>query len=418
MGLGMSHSEDVVVTGVGVVTSIGCTRKTFWSALVEGVSGVKPISAFDASGHKTRIAAEVGGFTPETWLGHKQIRRMARVSQFAACAAVEAVHDSGLDLDREDSFRIGCVVGSAAGDYGNLEEQFLKFREKGTGSVNPLTVPKVIPSMPASNVAIVLGIRGPNLGVATACATGCHAIGTALGILRQGGADVVLAGGAESTVTPFVLDGYSCMGVLSERNDRFEEASRPFDADRDGFVLGEGAGILVLETFDHARRRGAEILARVAGFGMTSDAYNIAIPEPDGRAAAMAMAQAVKSAGLNLEDVGHINAHGTSTRVNDRVESNAIRLAFGEHHRRALVSSNKSMIGHTLGAAGAIEAAATVLTLHHGIIPPTINYRTRDSECDLNIVANEAREVRIEAALCNSFGFGGQNAVAVFTRSP
>jgi len=414
----MSHSNDVVVTGIGVVTSLGFTRQAFWKSLVEGVSGVRPISAFDASRHKTRIAAEVRGFEPELWLGPKQVRRMSRVSQFAACAAVEAVRDAGLDLDREDPFRIGCVVGSAAGDYTNLEEQFLRFQEKGPGSVNPLTVPKVIPNMPAANVAIVLGLRGPNLGVATACATGCHALGAAIAILRQGAADVVLAGGAESTVTAFVLDGYSSMGVLSEQNDRYEEASRPFDADRDGFVLGEGAGVLVLETFEHARKRGAEILAYLAGFGMTSDAYNIAIPEPDGTAAAVAMEQAVRSAGLNLEDIGLINTHGTSTQVNDRVESRAVKLAFGDLYSRVPVTSNKSMIGHTLGAAGAIEAAATVLSLHHGIIPPTLNYRTRDPECDLNIVADEAREVRIEAALSNSFGFGGQNAVAAFRRGP
>jgi 3-oxoacyl-[acyl-carrier-protein] synthase II len=238
----------------------------------------------------------------------------------------------------------------------------------------------------------------------------------ALGILRGGYADVVLAGGAESTITPFVLDGYSCMGVLSQRNEEPEEASRPFDAERDGFVMGEGAGVLVLETRDHARKRGAELLASLAGFGMTCDAYNIAIPEPDGNSAAMAMEQAVRHARLNREDITHINAHGTSTKVNDRVESSAIKKAFGEHHRKVLVTANKSMIGHTLGAAGAIEAISTVLSLYYGIIPPTINYKTRDPECDLNIVANEAREISLEGAISNSFGFGGQNGVLVFTR--
>jgi 3-oxoacyl-[acyl-carrier-protein] synthase II len=414
----MDNSKVVVVTGVGVISSIGCRKDIFWRSLVEGVSGVKPIAAFDPSEHKTRIAAEVTSFAPENWLNHKQARRMARVSQFAVCAALDAIRDAGLDLEGEDRSRVGCVLGSAAGDYSFLEDQLLKFRDKGPGSVNPLTVPKVIPNMPASNVGIALGIHGPNLGVSTACATGCHAIGMALGILKQGYADVMLAGGAESTMTPFVLDGYSCMGVLSQRNDRYREASRPFDADRDGFVMGEGAGVLVLESLDHARRRGAGVLAGLAGFGMTSDAYNIAIPEHDGRSAAMAMEQAVRNAGLSLEDIGHVNAHGTSTKVNDRVESQAIRRAFGEHGRNILVTSNKSMIGHTLGAAGAIEAVATVLSLHHGIIPPTINYRTKDPECALNIVANEAREVRLKAALSNSFGFGGQNGVAVFTRYP
>ncbi|MGV8074997.1 MAG: beta-ketoacyl-ACP synthase II [Syntrophobacteraceae bacterium] len=410
----MKNWVEVVVSGVGVVSSIGCERKTFWEALTAGKSGVKPISAFDASRSKTRIASEVTSFEPGDTLGLKQLRRMARVSQFAVCAASEAVRDAGLEIEAEDTSRIGCVVGSAAGDYSNIEEQFLKFSEKGPGSINPLTIPKVIPNMPACNVAIVLGIHGPNLGVSAACATGSHAIGTALGILRQGYADVVLAGGAESTITPFVLAGYSSMGVLSQQNERPEEASRPFDAGRDGFVMGEGAGVLVMETLEHAKKRRAPILATVAGFGMTCDAYNIAIPEPDGSSAVIAMQQALKDAGLGIEDIGHINAHGTSTKVNDRVESAAIKRVFGEDYRRVLVSSNKSMIGHTLGAAGAVEAIATVLSLHYGIIPPTINYDEPDPECDLNIVANMAMEKRLKAAISNSFGFGGQNGVVVF----
>lgn len=404
------------MTGAGVISSIGCTRDDFWKALVAGRSGVRSIRAFDASRHKTRIASEVTSFDPRDTLTHKQFRRMARVSQFAVCAAIEAFRDAGLDPETEDLSRIGCVIGSAAGDYSNMEEQFLRFREKGPGSVNALTIPKVIPNMPACNAAIALGLRGPNMGVSAACATGSHAIGTALGILRQGLADVILAGGAESTITPFVLDGYSSMGVLSQRNDSPTEASRPFDAERDGFVMGEGSGVLVLETLEHARKRRAKILAHLAGFGMTCDAYNIAIPEPDGSAAAMAMTAAMHDAGLNPEKVGHINAHGTSTRVNDLVESNAILRALGAHGRKVLVSSNKSMIGHTLGAAGAIEAVATVLSLHHGVIPPTINYRTRDTECDLNIVANEAAEIQVMAALSNSFGFGGQNGVLAFVK--
>jgi 3-oxoacyl-[acyl-carrier-protein] synthase II len=412
----MSIAEDVVVTGVGVITSIGCTRSDFWRALVAGVSGIKRISAFDAAAHKTRIASEVTSFDPASLLDHKQMRRMARVSQLAVCAGIEAVRDAGLELEKEDTSRIGCVIGSAAGDYGNLEEQFTRFKEKGPGSVNALTVPKVIPNMPSCNVAIRLGLHGPNLGVSAACATGSHAIGTALGLLRQGHADVILAGGAESTITPFVLDGYSSMGVLSQRNDVPEKASRPFDAERDGFVMGEGAGVLVLERLEHARKRRAEILAYLRGFGMTCDAYNIAIPEPEGVSAALAMQQAMTDARLGPDEIGHINAHGTSTKANDRIESNAIRKAFGPHGQRVPVTSNKSMIGHTLGAAGAIEAAATVLSLHHGIIPPTINYETPDPDCDLNIVANKAREAKIAAAISSSFGFGGQNGVLVFAR--
>lgn len=407
---------DIAVTGIGVFSSIGCTKTRFWNSLVAGVSGVKTIDTFDASQHKTMIASEISSFRPEKFLGHKQIRRMARVSQLAVCAAFEAVQDAGLDLNKENLSRIGCVIGSAAGDYHNLEEQYMRFAQKGPGSVNALTIPKVIPNMPACNVSISLGIRGPNLGVSTACATGAHAIGMALGILRQGWADVILAGGAESTITPFVLDGYSCMGVLSQRNSSPEMASRPFDLDRDGFVIGEGSSVLVLEAVEHAKNRGAEILALLKGFGMSCDAYNIAIPEPNGSAAALAIIQAAQDARINIDDIEFINAHGTSTKVNDRVESNAINMAFGEYARRVPVSSNKSMIGHTLGAAGAIEAAATVLTLFHGVIPPTINYNIRDPECDLNIVANEPREAKVKVAMSNSFGFGGQNGVVVFAK--
>jgi 3-oxoacyl-[acyl-carrier-protein] synthase II len=410
------HMIDVAVTGIGVFSSIGCDRETFWSSLVSGTSGIKYIQAFDASRHKSKIASEIASFQPEIFLNFKQARRMARVSQLASCAALSAAKDAGLNLNSENSYRVGCVIGSAAGDYYNLEQQYDRFKEKGPGFVNPLAIPKVIPNMPASNVGITLGIRGPNLGVSTACATGAHAIGIALMILRQGFADIVLAGGAESTITPYVVDGYSCMGVLSQRNDSPHQASRPFDVDRDGFVIGEGAGVLVLESLSHAQKRRADILALVKGFGMTCDAYNVAIPHPEGVAAASAMTGAIRDAGLNIEDIGHINAHGTSTKVNDKAETKAIHAAFAEHGRKVPVTSIKSMIGHTLGAAGAIEAAATVLTLHHGIIPPTINHDTRDPECDLNIVANEARESKITAAISNSIGFGGQNGVIVFTR--
>ena len=410
------HDRSVAVTGIGVVTSIGCTRHSFWDALTAGTSGVRPIGAFDATLHKSRIASEVVALDPLTVLNPKQARRMARVSQLAACAASEAVKDAGLDLDREDPVRVGCVIGSAAGDYNILEEQLFRFKEKGPGSVNALTVPKVIPNMPVSNVALILGINGPTFGVSTACATGAHAIGLARAIILQGLADVVLAGGAESTITPFVIDGYSSMGVLSQQNEHPESASRPFDAERDGFVIGEGSGVLVLESLKHAKDRGAEILALVKGFGMTCDAYSVAIPEPTGKTAAKAIEIALKDASLNAEDIGFINAHGTSTKANDRIETNAIKHPFGSYAQKVATSSNKSMIGHTLGAAGAIEAAATVLTLFHGVITPNINYKTRDPECDLNIIGNQALEADIKAAISNSFGFGGQNAVLVFAR--
>ena len=410
----MLNKETIVVTGIGVFASIGSTRADFWNALISGNSGVQRIQAFDPKGHLSQIASEVGSFNPEDFISRKQARRMARVSQLASCAAIEAVKDAELDLEEQNPAKIGCVIGSAAGDYANIEEQHLRFRHKGPGSVNPLSVPRVIPNMPACNAAIVLGIHGPNLGVAAACATGACAVGTALGLLREGRADVILAGGAESTITTFVVDGYACMKVLSRRNDEPARASRPFDAERDGFVIGEGAGVLVLETLAHARKRQAEPLAVLTGFGMTSDAYNIALPDPDGKWAAAAIEGALKDAELNPEDIGYINAHGTSTKVNDRIETIAIRRVFGD--RSIPVSSNKSMIGHTLGAAGAIEAVATVLTVHYGILPPTINYEIKDPECDLDVVPNEAREVSISAAISNAFGFGGQNGVLVFAK--
>jgi 3-oxoacyl-[acyl-carrier-protein] synthase II len=406
--------KEIVVSGIGVFTSIGCNKNDFWKALISGKSGVRRIQAFNPTGHISQIASEVTSFKPEDYIDRKQARRMARVSQLASSAAIQAVKDAGLDIANENPARIGCVIGSAAWDYASIEEQHIRFLEKGPGFVNPLSVPKSIANMPACNAAIVLGIHGPNMGISAACATGACAIGTALSILREGRADVMLAGGAESTLTPLVVDGYACMHVLSQRNNEPERASRPFDADRDGFVIAEGTGVLVLETMEHARKRGAEPLAILKGFGMTADAYNIALPEPDGRWAAAAIEEALRDAKLNPEDIGYVNAHGTSTKVNDKIETIAIHRVFGD--RRVPVSSNKSMIGHALSAAGAIEAAATVLTVRHGILPPTINYETKDPECDLDVVPNVAREASIKAAISNSFGFGGQNGVLVFTK--
>jgi len=411
----MDKNRAVVVTGIGVFTSIGCNRVDFWNSLITGKSGIKRIQAFDPHGHKSQIGSEVISYKPEDYFDRKESRKMARVSQLASSAAIEAVRDSGLDLNNEDRDRIGCVIGSAAGDYTHLEDQHIRFLKMGPGSVNPLTVPRVIPNMPVCNAAMVLGIHGPNLGVSAACTTGTHSIGIAFGLLRGNMADVILAGGAESTMTSLVLDAYASMGVLSTHNEKPEIASRPFDLNRDGFVIGEGACVLVLETLEHAEKRGARPLALLSGFGMTSDAYGIAAPEPNGTWAAMAMQLAVKDAGLDLEDIGYINAHGTSTRVNDKTETLAIKKAFG--YRNIPVSSNKSMIGHTLGAAGAIEAAATVLSVHYGILPPTINFESKDPECDLDIVPNQARSVKIGAAISNSFGFGGQNGVLVFSKA-
>jgi len=410
----MDKNKAVVVTGIGVFSSIGCNRNDFWNSLVSGKSGIRRIQAFDPQTHKSQVGSEVLSYNPEDYFDRKESRKMARVSQFAASAAIEAVRDAGLILENEDRDRIGCIIGSAAGDMTNMEDQHIRFLKMGPGSVNPLTVPRVIANMPACNAAMALGIHGPNLGVSAACTTGTHSIGIALGLLRGGMADVILAGGAESTMTPYVLDAYSSMGVLSSSfNENPETASRPFDLNRDGFVMGEGACVLVLETLEHAEKRNAKPLAYLSGFGMTSDAYGIAAPEPDGMFAAKAMQLAVKDASLNHEDIGYINAHGTSTKVNDKTESLAIKKAFGD--TKIPVSSNKSMIGHTLGAAGAIEAAATVLAIHHGILPPTINYGFIDPECDLDVIPDKARVSSISAAISNCFGFGGQNGVLVFT---
>ncbi len=411
----IENKKTIVVTGIGVFTSIGCNRKDFWDSLISGKSGVNRIQAFDPTGHKSQIASEILSYNPLDYFDRKESRKMSRVSQLASSAAIEAVKDAGLVLDNEDRTRIGCVIGSAAGDYAYLEEATARFLKMGPGSVNPLTVPRVIPNMPVCNASIVLGIYGPNLGVSAACTTGTHSIGIALGLLRGGMADVILAGGSESTITPLVLDSYSSMGVLSSSNDCPEKASRPFDLNRDGFVMGEGSCVLVLESLEHAEKRGAKPLAILKGFGMSADAYGIAAPEPSGKWAAAAMVNAVKDAQLDMEDIGYVNAHGTATKMNDKTETLAIQMAFNK--RNVPVSSIKSMIGHTLGAAGAIEAAACVLAVQNGILPPTINYETPDPECQLDVIPNKAREVKIGAAISNSFGFGGQNGVLVFSRA-
>ena len=410
----MSDGSRIVVTGIGVVTSIGSTRESFWRALTAGVSGVAPIAAFDASQYQTQIGSEVRDFDPQAYMTRKLAGRMGRNSQMAVAAAMGAVKDAGLDLASMDSARVGCCVGTAAGDFNELEENHAGFLQRGPKAISPFCVPKVIPNMPAGNVAIALGIHGPNFAALSACATGAHSIGMALLPLRTGQADVMLAGGVESTITPFVLNGYSAMGALSKRNDVPAKASRPFDKTRDGFVMGEGAGVLVLETLAHARARGAEPIAEVAGFGMTADAFGLAQPDPEATWTTRAMELALRDAGMSTGDVQYINAHGTSTPANDRSEAKAIGRVFGE--TPPLVSSIKSMIGHTLGAAGAIEAAATVLTIKHGVIPPTINYEVPDEEIALDVVPNVARAVRVDGALSNSFGFGGQNGVLAFRR--
>ncbi|MFO8063699.1 MAG: beta-ketoacyl-ACP synthase II [Spirochaetota bacterium] len=413
----MAHTQQdrIAVTGIGVYSPIGNNRKDFWTALVQGVSGAGPITGFDASGFKSTVAAEIKDFDPHQYLSKKRARRMSRFSQLASSAALQAAEDAGLETHNMDPLRVGTVIGTAAGDYVNLEAQHKILLEKGPGNGHPLAVPMIIPNMSSANVAIDLGISGPNLGVATACSSGSHAIAMAALVLKSGEADVMFAGGSEAAITPLTVNAYGTMGVLTSRNEDPLHASRPFDADRDGFLIGEGAAVLVLEREEHARSRGAEIFAYLAGSGMTADAHSIAVPEPEGKGAGAALSMAMRSAGIPSEELGYINAHGTSTVANDKTETMAIKRALGDDAYRVPVSSSKSMIGHTLGAAGAVEAVATVLALKEGVLPPTINYETPDPDCDLDYVPNEAREVKITSAVSNSFGFGGQNSVLLFT---
>jgi 3-oxoacyl-[acyl-carrier-protein] synthase II len=375
------------------------------------------ISAFDASGYGSRIACEAKDFRPEERIDRKRVKRMARFSQMASFAAIAAVEDSGVELAAYDSSRVGCVIGSAAGDFEHLSAQFSVHAAKGPGHGNALAVPKIIVNMASSNAAMDLGLHGPNAAVISACATGANSIGAAMDMMLLGHADLMLAGGAEAAIAPLVVDSYDAMGVLSRGNDAPEKASRPFDLNRDGFVIGEGAGVLVLETYERAAARGARIYAELSGYGMTCDAFSIAAPDPEGTWAAKAMEIAVERSGLSPDRIGYINAHGTATPANDKIETLAIKRVFGlKGFANPPVSSSKSMIGHTLGAAGALEAAITAMSVYHGILPPTINIQTPDPDCDLDYIPREAREAKIEAAISNSFGFGGHNCVLCFAK--
>jgi len=404
----------VVITGMGVVSPVGTGLDTFWSALVNGVSGIRRITRFDASHYRTRIAAEVADFVPENYLDRKECRRMDRFTQFAVACAMMAVEDAGLDLTRVDKERTGVIFGSGIGGIETLEEQARVLFTRGPDRVSPFFVPMMIGNMAAGQIAMALGFYGPNFTLVSACASSNHAIGDAFKIIQSGAADVVVTGGAEAAITPLALAGFCAMKATSTRNDEPARASRPFDAERDGFVMGEGAAVLVLESEEHARRRGARIYAEICGYGMSCDAYHITAPDPEGMGAARAMANALADAGLRPEYIDYINAHGTSTPLNDQVETVAIKRVFGDHAYRLAVSSTKSMTGHLLGAAGGLEAVASVLAIFHQVIPPTINYEFPDPECDLDYVPNKARPARVRAVLSNGFGFGGQNASLVF----
>ncbi|MGB9661995.1 MAG: beta-ketoacyl-ACP synthase II [Moorellaceae bacterium] len=408
--------KRVVITGLGVISPVGNDKASFWQALQEGRSGIGPITRFDASAMPVRFAGEVRDFDPYLFLDRKEVKRMDRFSQYAVAAARMALEDAGLDMARVDRERVGVVFATGIGGMETFEEQCRVLLEKGPTRVSPFFVPMMIANMAAGQIALNVGARGTNFTVNTACASGTNAVGEAFRVLQRGEAEVVIAGGTEASITPLTIAGFSAMKALSTRNDDPQAASRPFDGLRDGFVLGEGAGVLILETLEHALARGARIYAEVAGYGCTADAYHITAPDPEGEGAARAMALALADAHLVPEEIDYINAHGTSTELNDRVETLAIRKVFGPHAYKLAVSSIKSMIGHLLGAAGAVEIAATALTVYEGLIPPTINYQVPDPDCDLDYVPNLARRQEVRAALSNSFGFGGQNAVVVLKR--
>jgi 3-oxoacyl-[acyl-carrier-protein] synthase II len=411
-----SEKTRVVVTGLGAVTPVGNTVEAFWRSICEGRSGVGPITHFDAKRLDTRIAAEVKDFDPLRVVEKKDLKKLDLFIQYALSAGVDAVEDAGFDLSQVDRNRAGCLVGSGIGGIQSILQWHDVLKEKGPGRISPFFIPSLIVNMASGQLSIRYGLKGPNSAVITACATGNHAIGDAFKIIQRGDADLMVAGGSEAIIDELPIGGFAQMKALSTRNDEPTRASRPFDADRDGFVAGEGAGLVVLESLEHARRRGARIYAEIVGYGMTADAYHMTAPDPDGDGAARAMDGALRDAGLAPADVGYINAHGTSTPYNDKFETLAIKRVFGDHARRLAVSSTKSMTGHLLGAAGGIEAIATVLALHHGLLPPTINYETPDPECDLDYVPNQARKQDVEVALSNAFGFGGTNATLAFRR--
>ena len=400
----------VVITGMGAVTAIGNSKKEYWEGLLEGRNGAENITRFDASKHATKFGAEVKNFSPENVIDHRETRRMDLYTQFAMVAAHEAIEDSGLDLDKIDLDMAGVVVGSGIGGILSFEVEHGKFMEKGPRRISPYFVPQMISDIASGHISIRYNLKGPNYGTVSACATGSHAIGDAARLIKYGDADVMVTGGSEAAITPMGVGGFCSMKALSSRNDDPKHASRPFDKERDGFVIGEGAGILILEELEHARQRGANIYAEIRGIGFTADAHHVTAPAPGGEGAVRAMRRCVEDGKLNLDDIGYINAHGTSTPYNDKNETAAIKTLFGDHAYDLNVSSTKSMIGHLLGAAGAVELIAAALAVKNDVVPPTINYEYPDPECDLNYTPNTAQERTVRAAISNTFGFGGHNA--------
>ncbi len=412
----VESSRRVVITGLGSVTPIGNTTSAYWAGLCQGANGVAPITLFDASAHACRFAAEVKAFDPTGLIDPKEAKRWDRFCQFGVVAAKEALAQSGLLISDANRQRVGVIIGSGVGGLLMMESQAHVLKDKGPSRVSPFTVPMMIPNMATGLVAIALGAQGPSSAVATACAAGSNAIGDAFRLIQNGHADAMVCGGAESAITPLGVAGFASAKALSFRNNDPASASRPFDAERDGFVIGEGSGVLILESLSHAQARGAAILAEVVGYGSTCDAHHITSPTPGGAGGARAMALALLDAQLAAEQVDYVNAHGTSTPANDSNETAAIKTALGPRARQIPVSSTKSMTGHLLGGSGGIEAVAAVLAIGHGVVPPTINYQNPDPACDLDVVPNQAREQIINTALSNSFGFGGHNVCLAFRR--
>jgi 3-oxoacyl-[acyl-carrier-protein] synthase II len=405
------NERRVVITGIGVVSPIGNDKETFWKNLVAGRSGVDYFTAFDSTGYDCRIAGEVRDFNPGDYLKNpKSVKRTDRFTQFAIAGSKMAIADAGIDFEACDRNRCGVMIGSGIGGLYSMEHEALRLNERGPSRVSPFTIAMMISNMASGLVSMEYDLRGPNMCIVTACATANNCIGEAWRIIKFGDADMFIAGGAEGTITPLGISGFAAMKAVSSRNDEPTKASRPFDRDRDGFVMGEGAGIVIMEEYEHAKKRGAHIYCELAGYGCTADAYHMTQPQPDGEGAARSMRIAMDHAGINPEDVDHINPHATSTPIGDICETRAIKLAFGEHAKKLTVSATKSMTGHLLGAAGGVELAAAILALRDGIVPPTINLDNPDEECDLDCVAHTAREAKVDVALSNSFGFGGHNA--------
>jgi len=406
----------VVVTGLGVVTPIGSTKDVFWDSLVNGKGGVGPITRIDASEFPSRIAGEVSGFDSLDYLTRKDSRHQDPFCQFALGAGIQAAEDSGLDFDNIDPYRAGVIFGSGIGGLDSYEKQIKHYFARGPKKISPFFITMLIADLPAGHLSIKYNLRGPNYATTSACATSAHAIGCAMKAIRYNEADIILAGGSEAPITEMGLGGFCALRALSTSNENPEKACRPFDLDRNGFIMAEGAGVVVLEELEHALRRGAFIYGELAGVGFTGDAYHITAPRADGSGAAKSMEIAIKDAQLVPEDVDYINAHGTSTQLNDKGETAAIKLTFGDHAYNLAISSTKSMHGHLLGAAGAVELAATILSMQHNIVPPTINYETEDPNCDLSYTPNEAVKLEVNVAISNNFGFGGHNASLVIKR--